>query len=111
MAKRSIGPHLPPAVRRQVVELGEMIRIARRERGWTQNELANRIGVGRMTVVRMEKGTAEVSIGTCLCAAWLLELPVLSWTEPGIGAGASVMGSLLNGLRGGLGRRGPRGAG
>ena len=99
MPRERIGPHLVSAVHRQVIELGEMLGVARRERGWTQAELGNRVGVGRMTVVRMEKGSPEVSVGTYLSAAWLLELPVLSWSEPGAGPGASAMASILAGLR------------
>jgi DNA-binding XRE family transcriptional regulator len=110
MPRESIGPHLAPAVHRQVIELGEMLGVARRERGWTQAELGNRVGVGRMTVVRMEKGSPEVSVGTYLSAAWLLELPVLSWSEPGGGLGASAMASILAGLRGVAPRRPRRGS-
>ena len=110
MPRESIGPHLAPAVHRQVIEFGEMLGVARRERGWTQAELGNRVGVGRMTVVRMEKGSPEVSVGTYLSAAWLLELPVLSWSEPGGGPGASAMASILTGLRRAAPRRPRRGS-
>ncbi len=82
-----------------MIELGEMLGIARRERGWTQAELGNRVGVGRMTVVRIERGSPEVSMGTYLGAAWLLELPVLSWSEPAGGQSGSAMASILAGLR------------
>ena len=108
MARKSIGPHLPPAVHRQVVELGEMIAIARKERGWTQHELADRIGVARMTVVRLEQGSPELSIGTALSAAWLLELPVLGWTESTGGTGGSAMATLLGSLHRSVGERARR---
>jgi DNA-binding XRE family transcriptional regulator len=108
MARESIGPHLAPAVHRQVIELGEMLGLARRERGWTQAELGDRVGIGRMTVVRMEKGRPEVSVGTYLSAAWLLELPVLSWSDVSGGPGASAMASILAGLRRAAPRRARR---
>lgn len=38
------------------VALGDMIREAREERGWTQDELAERLGVARQTVGRWETG-------------------------------------------------------
>ncbi|MFS3127434.1 helix-turn-helix transcriptional regulator [Nocardioides sp. Bht2] len=44
-------------------ELGEAVELARKAQGLTQQELADRIGVGRMTLVRLENG-AGVSIDT-----------------------------------------------
>jgi HTH-type transcriptional regulator/antitoxin HipB len=37
-------------------EFGERIRRARQEKGFNQDELANRIGVTRMTISRLERG-------------------------------------------------------
>jgi HTH-type transcriptional regulator/antitoxin HipB len=48
-------------------DLGEAIRRARRQRGLTQAELGDRLGVGRMTVSRLEKGES-VSVETALRA-------------------------------------------
>jgi HTH-type transcriptional regulator/antitoxin HipB len=48
-------------------ELGEAIRRVRRERGLTQAELADRLGVGRMTISRLESGDS-VSVETALRA-------------------------------------------
>ena len=44
--------------------LGEQIRISRRERRWTQADLAERAGVGVRTVNRVENGDARVTLGT-----------------------------------------------
>ncbi|ORA77392.1 helix-turn-helix domain-containing protein [Mycobacterium malmoense] len=48
-------------------ELGEHVRRARQGKGFPQNELANRIGVTRMTISRLERGES-VSVDTALRA-------------------------------------------
>lgn len=48
-------------------ELGETIRHLRRSVGLTQAELAERVGAGRMTISRLEKGES-VSVDTALRA-------------------------------------------
>ncbi len=46
------------------VELGEHVRRARHARGFRQDELAERIGVTRMTISRLERGeSVSVDIG------------------------------------------------
>jgi transcriptional regulator with XRE-family HTH domain len=48
-------------------ELGEQIRRARLKKGFQQDELADRLGVTRMTVSRLERGQS-VSVDTALRA-------------------------------------------
>lgn len=48
-------------------ELGERVRRARQEKGLRQDELAERLGVTRMTVSRLERGD-PVSVDTTLRA-------------------------------------------
>ncbi|MUL49051.1 helix-turn-helix transcriptional regulator [Mycobacterium sp. CBMA293] len=48
-------------------EFGERIRTLRREKGLRQDELADRIGVTRMTISRLERGES-VSVDTALRA-------------------------------------------
>lgn len=48
-------------------EFGERIRALRRARGLRQDELADRIGVTRMTISRLERGES-VSVDTALRA-------------------------------------------
>ncbi|MDL1962863.1 MAG: helix-turn-helix domain-containing protein [Deltaproteobacteria bacterium] len=81
MARKPIGNHMPLPVRQALKELGMLIASGRKERRFTQAELANRVGVGRMTIVRMEQGAPEIAIGYYLTAAWILGLPVLSWCD------------------------------
>jgi transcriptional regulator with XRE-family HTH domain len=63
-------------------ELGEHLRRARQERGLQQDQLAERIGVTRMTISRLERGES-VSIDTALralseCGAALAVVPKFS---------------------------------
>lgn len=48
-------------------ELGEHVRAVRQDKGLRQEELADRIGVTRMTISRLERGEA-VSLDTALRA-------------------------------------------
>jgi len=100
-SKKNITP-FPPGVQKSIKEMGEMIACARKEKRWTQEELARRIGVSRMTVVRIEKGAPEVATGWYLTAAWLLGLPVLTWQTRGEGKSDTMVGDLLTKLKNNL---------
>ena len=91
VVRKQIGNQLPLPVRHVLKELGMLIASGRKEKRFTQTELANRVGVGRMTIVRMEKGAPEVAMGNYLTAAWILGLQVLSWSDfGGLRADSSV---------------------
>ena len=99
MKNNEIKTTIPPAVRASITEIGELIACARKEKQWTQQELARRIGVSRMTVVRIEKGAPEVATGWYLTAAWLLGLSLLSWQTVGEVKSDTVVGDLLTKLK------------
>jgi HTH-type transcriptional regulator / antitoxin HipB len=48
---------------RTVNELGVIIRRLRKERGWTQEELAERAGISRRTLIALEGGSPRGEIG------------------------------------------------
>jgi transcriptional regulator with XRE-family HTH domain len=56
--------------------LGQRVRLSRLRRNMTQQDLAERMGVGRLTVVSLEKGRPGVSLLTLLKA-----LTVFGYTE------------------------------
>ena len=56
-----------PVLIYDTAEFGECIRALRHEKGLRQDELADRIGVTRMTISRLERGEA-VSVDTALRA-------------------------------------------
>lgn len=57
------------------------IRIARRERGWTQDELAQRLGISRVSLGKLERGDASLGLGVVLEAAFLCGLPIFAESE------------------------------
>jgi DNA-binding XRE family transcriptional regulator len=58
--------------------LGQLIKAARLERGMSQVELAERVGVSRHTVMAIEKADPKVAIGVVLESATVLGLPLLA---------------------------------
>jgi transcriptional regulator with XRE-family HTH domain len=56
--------------------LGARIRAARRERRWTVDELAERVGVTHPTIRKIERGDLTVSLGSAFEAAALLGIPL-----------------------------------
>ena len=59
---------LTPVVQRALVQLGQTIRIARKKRRMNVEDFADRLGVTKGTVIRLERGEAGVSIGTLAMA-------------------------------------------
>jgi len=90
---------LPISVIQALKEMGALISCTRKEKKWTQEELGQRIGVNRMTVVRIEKGAPEVAVGWYLTAAWLLGLPILTWQTMGERTSDTVFSDLLSKLK------------
>jgi transcriptional regulator with XRE-family HTH domain len=60
---------------RAVRLFGENVRTARKARGWTQEELAEKTGLAAVQVSRIERGVREVRITTLLRLLKALELP------------------------------------
>ncbi|CAA9377055.1 MAG: hypothetical protein AVDCRST_MAG75-626 [uncultured Propionibacteriaceae bacterium] len=61
---------------------GSQIAHARRERGWTAEELAERLGVTRRTISNLEHGSPTVSLGVAFEAATLLGISLFGATGP-----------------------------
>ena len=57
-------------------DLGALARVRRREIGWSQTELAGRIGTSRSWVSEMENGKERVEVGLVLKALHALGLMV-----------------------------------
>lgn len=56
--------------------LGERIRLSRRERRWTLQELAERVGVSIPTMRKVERGDPGVGLGIAFEAATLTGVPL-----------------------------------
>ena len=63
-------------------DLGAVVRDARLRRGWTQAELANRIGVSRQWVIALERGKASAELGIALRAVAALGMVADLVEEP-----------------------------
>jgi transcriptional regulator with XRE-family HTH domain len=75
MHRRSPRPYSPYAVDAARL-LGAQIRLARRQRRWSQDELASRIGITPRTVYKVEHGDLSVGLGAAFEAAALLGVPL-----------------------------------
>lgn len=60
------SPVLFPKLQRILIELGENIKLARLRRKLSSEQVAERAGIGRSTLVKMEQGHPGVSIGNYL---------------------------------------------
>ena len=69
--------------------LAALINNARKEKRWTQSELAERLGVSRFTVQHLLKGDPGVAIGTFFEAAVLTDVQLLP-TTAAVGMAYSV---------------------
>jgi len=56
--------------------LGNLIRLARKERGFSQEELSKRLNVSRSKIERIESGNTKVSIGSVFEACYILGIPL-----------------------------------
>lgn len=65
----------PTQVKARLTTLGDLIRVARRERGFTQEDLATRAGTSRPTINRLESGKPNIAWGTVMVVCWLLNIP------------------------------------
>ncbi|CAB4323332.1 unannotated protein [freshwater metagenome] len=70
LAKHAIPVSRPSADALAI--LGQQLREARQENGWTVIDTAGRLGVDPRTVRAIEQGSPTVSIGTVFNAAFLL---------------------------------------
>jgi transcriptional regulator with XRE-family HTH domain len=63
--------------------MGTAIRSARLERRFTVEDLADRVGVNKETITRIQKGDGRVAIGTVLETAYLVGLsPRVPFEDP-----------------------------
>jgi len=67
---------LSPLARQALRLLGGLIEEGRIRKGWSREMLAERIGVGALTLRRVIRGEPGVAIGTYFEAAALLDIPL-----------------------------------
>ncbi len=72
MSNRSLPPY--PRYTRLAADLGERIRLARLRRRMTADRMAERMGVTRVTLHRLEQGNLSVGFGVLVRALGVLGL-------------------------------------
>lgn len=70
------------ATRDACLAMGTEIALARRERRWTQAELAERVGASVGTIRSVERGLPSVTLGVAFEAAHLLGIDLLGGPDP-----------------------------
>ena len=70
-----------PTTRAAVALLGTQIAAARKERGWTAADLAERVGVQPHTIGRLERGEPTVTVGLVFEAAVVVGVPLFAVDE------------------------------
>lgn len=68
--------------REAVTLLGKQIRLGRIERKWTEHELAERAGLARATLQKIEKGDPSVAIGRVFEVASLVGVRLFNAQSP-----------------------------
>jgi putative transcriptional regulator len=63
---------MPPSNTSRAPERGHRIKAARKRAGLTQQQLADRVGVGRVSIARVETGTREPSMKLAFAIAHAL---------------------------------------
>ena len=64
-----------------VLLLGKQIKLARKQRKWSEHELADRAGIARATLQKIEKGDAGCAIGLVFEVAALVGLKLFEADE------------------------------
>ena len=70
-------------IARTVKDLGARAKERRKELGWSQSELAAKVGVQRLWVIQFESGKATVQVGLVLRALRELDLELGIANAPG----------------------------
>lgn len=71
---KNFNPPHPIDVRDALQRLGERIAIARKAAEWRQSDLADHAGLGRSTIIEIEKGSPYVAMGNYMAALWALNI-------------------------------------
>lgn len=64
--------------------LGKQIRLGRKQRRWSEHELAERAGIARATLQKIEKGDPGCAIGLVFEVAVLVGVPLFEADLPGL---------------------------
>jgi transcriptional regulator with XRE-family HTH domain len=75
MTRNTLGKHgLPLSLRQKIAKVGQQIKLARKRRGLTMQQMADRMFVTRKTLYRLEAGDPGVSVAILASAMLTLGL-------------------------------------
>jgi len=74
---KRIRSHSPVATEAAKL-LGQNIRLARQQHLWTLQELADRVGVSKITMIKVERGDLTVGLGIAFEAAAVSGVPLFT---------------------------------
>jgi DNA-binding XRE family transcriptional regulator len=78
--------------------LGNLIQSARKAAKYTAKELAQRAGVNRKTITRLERGDPGIGLGLFITVLWLLDIPLLRGIDIGNRQNRTQIALLLRSL-------------
>ncbi len=64
--------------------MGQYIKLYRKKKSWTENDLAKRAGISRATLQKIEKGDVSCSIGLVFEVATLVGVPLFEQKNPSL---------------------------
>lgn len=84
MAKTAITRAYSPSTKEALALMGSMIQVARKERRQTAADLAERAGISRGMLSRIEKGDPRCEIGVVFELAFLVGVPLFDVSGPNL---------------------------
>ena len=64
--------------------MGQYIKVYRKQKSWTEGDLAKRAGISRATLQKIEKGNASCTIGLVFEVAILVDVPLFEQKNPSL---------------------------
>lgn len=64
-----------------VVLMGEQIKLGRKQRQWSEKNLAERAGISRATLQKIENGAMSCAVGSVFELATLIGIKLFEWIQ------------------------------
>ncbi len=90
----------PQPIQESLGLIGQLIRHARKAAGLTVAQVAEKAGVERKTLTRLEQGDPGIRIGLFITVLWLLDIPLLQGIDIGHRQSRTQIALLLKTLGG-----------
>lgn len=91
MKKRTYSKYVKEAA----LLLGQQIKLGRKQRKWSEQNLADRAGISRATLQKIEAGEMSPSIGLVFETAALVGIPLFEQDTPGLATHVDLIQSKI----------------